>query len=1371
MAPIAPQGQALPARVGTRYTVLERLGRGGMAVVYRVRDDSRNAQVALKQLLPVEDPERRRKINALFEREFHALAQLSHPSIVQAYDFGLDPAGAFYTMELLDGGDLNVRSALDYRTCCGLGVQVCSALSLIHSRRFIHRDLSPRNIHCTPAGRAKLIDFGALMPMGPSRQLVGTPGFASPEAVHGLALDARTDLFSLGATLYFLLTGRRAFAARTFDDLREAWLVAPIAPSAVVPEVPPELDALVLALLRVDPAHRPRTAFEVMQRLAAIGGISISEEAEVSQAYLSTPTLVGREAELHWFGAAARRALQGTGEALWAEGAAGSGRSRLLDAWVLEARTLGLVVARSVGDPAARPFTAAHELAKQLFEAAPDSSIEAAKRGGVFEVLFDVIEEQPRLKSLASLAEFRDRLSETLATLIEGVSRDRAIMIAVDDADRTDEPSLALLASLASRTAERRLILAVTVCTDAVNETQPALEVLANQCESITLRALTREQTDALFSSVFGPVPNVAMVSDRISTIAVGNPGASMAVAQHMVDQGLIRFAEGHWQLPADLTLTDLPADAKQVLRARVANLPSLARRLAEMQALAIAGQFGRADYAELAGAENAAHIDAALDVLVQRGVLTTSGDTYLLSQGDRALLLNDIPAERALEHHKALAPYFAANGPPLAEVHHWLRAGEDERALDRMATLFVLTNDRGDVDLQFEMKGKDVSATLEEALHVGLRLNRRPRELYDLARMLVTLSIMTDNKLHARYGKYAYERLALDSGLTDYQRLDPSIPAPERLTRAFETAVARYTATPEHERVYRADEAVRFLARLASVQIAIGARTRNAELLYENSLILEPFTPITPLVAALSQNAVAAYEMNILGCVERARDRVARIYEQLADVKGTEEHYASMIRSAVATALAFIESALGLPSAEHWLELIEGDRLQVVNALYMRRIMCIVEGDTEQAELYRTRAEVVALQSSVRQMFMPPLRHELAAHMRCGDLAGVKQVADQIARLAEDSPGWLPQYYVAQGYYERMRGDLVAAQTAFERAIECSKNVRSEAAIDYLSWVSGVAGYVGTLVGRGQAAAACAQGREALAYFEARGMRAATWDLVRELAFAEAKVGEHVAASRRLDALIASRAGALPAQRVVDYEARVRVAILAKDHEAAAHYIGLLTQLGRTDAGYVSQPRHVQLTEEARRAGIPVELPATSFESTVLASHNPTRREVAGTRVLAALPRAADAASRASNGLSLLIEAAGPGASGGQLYLAHASGLYLAASQGMRADTALEEMARRYWLQLTDADGETSLHTHTQAGNLPGSTLLVGLDGVKYQPLVLRTAKPENPRLVGIALLATNDQPLLASDIQELATVLSTRFVELGDADGVAFD
>src|SRR5262249_11496328 len=156
-----------------------------------------------------------------------------------------------------------------------------------------------------------------------------------------------------------------------------------------------------------------------------------------------------------------------------------------------------------------------------------------------------------------------------------------------------------------------------------------------------------------------------------------------------------------------------------------------------------------------------------------------------------------------------------------------------------------------------------------------------------------------------------------------------------------------------------------------------------------------------------LWQNAVSAYELAFRGCVERGRERALAVYEQLGQLQGNEQDYANVIRSAVAATLALIDTVSGSASAERWIEEIENDRLQSVNAMYIRRISCIVEGDQMRAEYYRMRAEILALQSSTRQMFTPPLRNELNAHFRAGDLASVKQVAEQIARLAEDAPGW----------------------------------------------------------------------------------------------------------------------------------------------------------------------------------------------------------------------------------------------------------------------------------------------------------------------------------------------------------------------------
>ena len=146
----------------------------------------------------------------LFEREFRTLVQLSHPRVIEVYDYGIGDAGPYYTMELLDGSDLRELSPLPWRRACELVFDVCSSLALLHSRRLVHRDISPRNVRCTRDGLAKLIDFGAMVQMGPCAQVVGTPAFVAPEVVQRSALDGRTDLYSLGATL--VLRAHRAHA-------------------------------------------------------------------------------------------------------------------------------------------------------------------------------------------------------------------------------------------------------------------------------------------------------------------------------------------------------------------------------------------------------------------------------------------------------------------------------------------------------------------------------------------------------------------------------------------------------------------------------------------------------------------------------------------------------------------------------------------------------------------------------------------------------------------------------------------------------------------------------------------------------------------------------------------------------------------------------------------------------------------------------------------------------------------------------------------------------------------------------------------------------------------------------------------------------
>lgn len=204
--------------IAGRYLIESTLGEGGAASVFRVRDRLTGKRVALKRL-SLSDNRHRERLLGLFEREYHTLAQLAHPAVIRVFDYGVDETGPHYTMEILDGQDLRALAPVPYRDACAFAYDIASALSLLHSRKLVHRDVTSRNVIVT-AGRAKLIDFGALLPMGSSEDIVGTPLYMAPEVVLMQAIDGRTDLYSLGVVLYHALTGRRSRRRSSTRTLR-----------------------------------------------------------------------------------------------------------------------------------------------------------------------------------------------------------------------------------------------------------------------------------------------------------------------------------------------------------------------------------------------------------------------------------------------------------------------------------------------------------------------------------------------------------------------------------------------------------------------------------------------------------------------------------------------------------------------------------------------------------------------------------------------------------------------------------------------------------------------------------------------------------------------------------------------------------------------------------------------------------------------------------------------------------------------------------------------------------------------------------------------------------------------------------------------
>ena len=277
------------------YEILSPLGAGGMGEVYRARDTKLNREVAVK-VLP-EDLARDADARARFEREAQAVAALSHPNILAIHDFGIENGVAYSVTELLDGETLRQRlsgSPLHSRKAVDFAIQIARGLAAAHARGIVHRDLKPENVFLTKDGHVKILDFGLARmtaPLGGAATnaptvespktapgtVMGTMGYMSPEQVRGRETDLRTDIFSFGAVLYEMLSGRRAFRGESSADTMMAILKEePPDLSETNRSVPAALERLVRHCLEKNPEDRFQSARDLAYDLEAASGLTSS---------------------------------------------------------------------------------------------------------------------------------------------------------------------------------------------------------------------------------------------------------------------------------------------------------------------------------------------------------------------------------------------------------------------------------------------------------------------------------------------------------------------------------------------------------------------------------------------------------------------------------------------------------------------------------------------------------------------------------------------------------------------------------------------------------------------------------------------------------------------------------------------------------------------------------------------------------------------------------------------------------------------------------------------------------------------------------------------------------------------------------------
>ncbi len=353
-----PAATIEPGTQLSHYLLLDQIGAGGMATIYRARDTRDGRIVAVKAL---HAHQAKTLAGKRFQREYRAIRRLEHPNIVQVFEYGVVNDQPFIVMEYVEGEDLKaylkklwkLPPEEQWTRIEELIVQICLALEEVHGRGIIHRDLKPSNILLTGGNQAKLTDFGVAKPEDVSVQLtqagmlVGTVAYLAPEVFEQAPLDHRIDLYALGVMLYVMLAHKLPFSGKNIAEIMEKHLAhkAPL-PRTLNPGVPEHLERITMKLLAKEPARRYQSAASVLRALRAgrsSGRIEAPVEPRERDLYW-VPRLVGRSGELQAIMDVVSRLLRGTGGVLLVEGAEGTGKSRLVETGLAVAQPRGIGV-------------------------------------------------------------------------------------------------------------------------------------------------------------------------------------------------------------------------------------------------------------------------------------------------------------------------------------------------------------------------------------------------------------------------------------------------------------------------------------------------------------------------------------------------------------------------------------------------------------------------------------------------------------------------------------------------------------------------------------------------------------------------------------------------------------------------------------------------------------------------------------------------------------------------------------------------------------------------------------------------------------------------------------------------------------------
>jgi hypothetical protein len=583
------------------YRIRAPLGEGGMGAVYVAHDERLDREVAIKVLKHRGDAE---AVDRFF-REARAASALNHPNIVTVFDAGESEQGYFIVMELVRGRDLRslIGQPLGRKRLTSLTRQIAEALSVAHEAGIVHRDIKPDNIMVRDDGYLKVLDFGlarlaTLLTSTTETEsggIVGTIRYMSPEQTVESAVGPPSDMFSLGVVLYELATGRHPFDAESAYGVLHAIVShQPIPPSRLNPELPPDLESLILRMLDKDPSRRPTAAAVTMAMDTAIPGtaVRVPSAAEVPKRH-SVGRLKARadlHAALEYVGA--RRGLL-----LCVSGEPGIGKSTLVDDFLaqLSESSAGCHVARGrcserlAGTEAYLPLLDALANLLRSDDGALARLMKTVAPLWYAQVTPAALQPPSAEDAVAQIpAGTQERLKRELVAFLTDACRQKPIIVFFDDLQWVDISTVDLLGYVARQFESLPLLIIVTYRPEELLvKKHPFLSTKHDLqsrglCREIALEFLTHDDVEQYVALKFPDHRLPRSFVDVIFAKTEGNPLFVADLLSYLSEQRVLSRVAGQWTLtrPVPDIARELPESVRGMIQRKIDTLSEADRRI-----------------------------------------------------------------------------------------------------------------------------------------------------------------------------------------------------------------------------------------------------------------------------------------------------------------------------------------------------------------------------------------------------------------------------------------------------------------------------------------------------------------------------------------------------------------------------------------------------------------------------------------------------------------------------------------------------------------------------------------------------------------------------------------------------------------------